>query len=180
MPNIFSFSYFYLQEDPSQTWEAFSNKDIPVYLEVDFWNAITHKTHTDDDSGGISRFEAQDALGEAFTTHIWGISLYQPNPLQWPLRVGLKWLLTASWEICRSSRPRCDPWARTGHTPCWQLHGRPPSLSSRGQQRPAAPHGDQSPLQPAENAERSPDNRHCFSSFLLAQNLILLWHIICD
>lgn len=54
---------------------------------MDFWNAITGKSGPDDDRGGIGRFEAQDALGEAFTTSIWEISLYQPNLLQWLLRV---------------------------------------------------------------------------------------------
>lgn len=79
--------YFYLQEDLLQAWEASSKKGNLIKLGKDFWNSITDKMGTDDDSLGLGRFEAQDALGEDFTTCVWGISLYQPSLLQWPLRV---------------------------------------------------------------------------------------------
>lgn len=121
---------------------------------MDFWNAITGKTGTDDDRGGIGRFEAQDALGEAFISSIWGISLYQPNPLQWPLRgLLLKRLVTAIWEVCRSSRPRRDSLSCTCAHPMLSAVSSP-NLSSRGRQRSAAQRCDQCPLQLAEGRKR--------------------------
>lgn len=50
---------------------------------MDLWHAVAGNTGTD----GARGAQADLKLSKAFTTSIWGICLYQPNPLQWPLRV---------------------------------------------------------------------------------------------
>lgn len=139
--------YFYLQEDLLQTWEASSKKGNLTKLGKDFWNSITDKMGTDDDSVGLGRFEAQDALGKDFTTCVWGLSLYQPNLLQWPLRVqvwgglckGQLWGVQKLWSVL----PACTA------TPA-------PSAASPAQRRDL--------MQPAEDCESVQGEMHSASA----------------
>lgn len=169
-------SYFYFQEDALHAWEALK-EGIPKQLEMDFWHAVTGKIGTDDATQAqedlkLSVHHAR-LLPPVFVELACTSLSHSSDPLG-----SLKQLTTASWEVCKTSRSlqdsvdSSDSWSV--HTPGCQ--STPSSLLPR-----AAQHYDQLPLQPAETAGNHPvTHTHSFSSFLLAQSFILLWHIICN